>query len=68
MDEKVSYSLSADGWGDGKSICMWRTRGSRTGKIARFQSDETAKAFAVEFDLYVNDAVQKRFDAVKGTK
>lgn len=62
---KISYMLSADNWGDGKSVCLWRSEGSRLSKIARFQNDEMAKLFAKEFNFPLSEKLQKRLEKVK---
>lgn len=58
--ERVSYSLSCDNWGDGKSVCLWRNTKCESTKIARFQSDEAAKLFAEEFNFPLHDRLIKR--------
>ena len=60
MKGQIKYSLSAGNWGDGKSVCLWRTTGTGSVKIARFQSDDAAKMFAEEFDFPLSDAMQSR--------
>ena len=57
---KITYSLSADGWGDGKSVCLWRKVGGKIEKVARFQSDYAAKLFASDFGFPLDDALEKR--------
>lgn len=58
---KVSYYLSAGGFGNGKSVCLWRNSGNESRKIARFQSDEAAKLFADEFNFPLSDNLKERF-------
>ncbi|HBJ74662.1 MAG TPA: hypothetical protein DDY86_03895 [Syntrophaceae bacterium] len=57
---KVSYYLSAGGFGNGKSVCLWRNSGNQVLKIARFQSDEAAMLFAEEFNFPLSDALRER--------
>lgn len=59
----ISYYMSCDNWGDGKSICLWRNSGGECRKIARFQSDEAAKMFASEFNFPLSDGVKQRLEA-----
>lgn len=56
----IKYSISAGNFGDGKSVCLWRTTGTTAAKIARFQSDEAARLFAEEFDFPLSDNVKER--------
>ncbi|RJR07937.1 hypothetical protein C4588_06210 [Candidatus Parcubacteria bacterium] len=60
MPDTIKYSLSCGNWGDGKSICLWRTTKTESVKIARFQSDATAKMFADEFGFPLHDDLKKR--------
>lgn len=62
MSDRISYYLSCDGWGDGKSICLWRVDKTTACKIARFQSDLAAKMFAEEFNFPLSERVQERFE------
>lgn len=57
---KISYSLSAGNYGDGKSVCLWRNTPKESVKIARFQSDEAARLFAEEFSFPLSVSVQNR--------
>ena len=61
----VRYSMSCNSWGDGKSVCIWRRVGNVQQKIARFQSDETAKLFAKDFGFPLSNALEARFDALE---
>jgi hypothetical protein len=62
---EIQYYMSADNWGDGKSVCLWRLEGSVCTKIARFQSDEAARKFAEHFHFPLSDALKKRLEATK---
>lgn len=57
---KVSYYLSAGGFGNGKSVCLWRNSGNESRKIARFQNDEAARLFAEELGFPLSDALKGR--------
>ena len=59
-DENVKYSISEGQFWDGKSVCLWRESGIDLIKIARFQSDETARMFAEDFNFPLSDNVKKR--------
>lgn len=56
----ISYSLSAGNWGDGKSVCLWRHDDKGFTKIARFQSDLSARQFAEEHDFPLSDRLRDR--------
>ena len=60
MSDCISYFLSAGNWGDGKSVCLWRSVGNRQNKIARFQSDEAARLFAEEWGYPLSDGLLDR--------
>jgi len=60
----VKYFLSAGNWGDGKSVCLWRTVDGESIKIARFQSDEAAQLFANEFEFPLSDTLKNRLSEV----
>ena len=57
---KVFYCLSAGGFGNGKSVCLWRNSGNESRKIARFQNDEAARLFAEELGFPLSDALKER--------
>ncbi len=57
---KVSYYLSAGGFGNGKSVYLWRNSGNESRKIARFQNDESARLFADELGFPLSDALRER--------
>lgn len=57
--KKVVYYLSAKTWGDGKSVCLWRSVGNESEKIARFQSDKAARKFATDFNFPLSENVVK---------
>ena len=59
---KVTYYLSAGGFGNGKSVCLWRNSENESRKIARFQSDEAARLFAEEFNFPLSDALKGRLE------
>lgn len=59
---KASYYLSAGGFGNVKSVCLWRNSGSRVRKIARFQNDEAARLFAEELGFPLSDALKGRLE------
>ena len=61
MSKEITYSLSADNYGDGKSVCLWRQEGNILIKIARFQNDEAAKLFAKEMIFPLSDSLKKRY-------
>lgn len=56
----ISYYLSCDSWGDGKSICLWRTEDNKSIKVARFQNDTIAKKIANEFNFPLSDKTKKK--------
>ena len=64
--EKVAYSMSAGNWGDGKSVCLWRTTKTESQKIARFQTDHAAKLFAEEMGFPLSPALEKRLSMSEG--
>jgi hypothetical protein len=64
--KQIKYSLSAGNWGDGKSVCLWRTTDTESVKIARLQSDHAAKLFAEEFDFPLSDSLRKRLLSTSG--
>lgn len=61
MKDQIRYSLSAGNWGDGKSVCLWRTTGTEGVKIAKFLSDDVARKFAKDFGFPLSDTLKKRF-------
>jgi hypothetical protein len=63
--EVISYCLSCDNWGDGKSVCLWRSCRCEQVKIARFQCDEAARLFAEEFGFPLSDNVAKRLNSLE---
>lgn len=65
MTNDVYWTMSCDSWGDGKSICLWRSSPGAFTKIARFQCDTSAKIFAEEMGFPVNDKIKKRFDKLE---
>jgi len=58
--KEVSYSISANGWGDGKSVCLWRNEGNQSVKIARFQCECAARMFAEDFGYPLSNTVKQR--------
>lgn len=58
MSDFISYSISAGQHFDGKSVCLWRTKGAECQKIARFQSKQAAKLFADEFGFPMSDELR----------
>jgi hypothetical protein len=68
VKEIPAYFISADSWGDGKSVCLWRRQGVYQNKIARFQSDAAAKFFAQEFEFPLSDKVQARLEKAEAAK
>ena len=68
MEEQVQieYSMSAGLCGDGKSVCLWRTVGAESEKIARFQSESSARKFAEEFDFPLSDDLKCRLEEANG--
>lgn len=66
LHDDAAYSLSCDNWGDGKSICLWRTSKEKAEaiKIARFQSDYAAKLFAEEFGFPLSEKLKIRLRAI----
>jgi hypothetical protein len=54
----ISYSISAGQHFDGKSVCIWRTEGNQSMKIARFQSKEAALIFAQELEWPLSDELR----------
>jgi hypothetical protein len=60
MDNYISYSISCENHLDGKSVCLWRDHGNICTKIARFQDDESAKAFAEDFNFPLSENVKRR--------
>lgn len=63
-DEKLEHRwfVSAEGWGDGKSVCLWLQTGCIGTKIARFQNKEAAKVFVKDFKFPVSSRVQSILD------
>ena len=59
-DDVILYSLSANNYGDGKSVCLWRRTGSAMVKIAKFTSDDAARLFAVDFNYPLSDNLINR--------
>ena len=57
-DEPHKWFVSAGGWGDGKSVCLWMLCGSVGMKIARFQSKAAAITFIRDFKFPVSDRVE----------
>lgn len=53
------WYISAGGFGDGKSVCLWMQEGVVSTKIARFQSVESARMFIESFNFPISDRVQK---------
>jgi hypothetical protein len=68
MSETIAYSMSCGGFGDGKSVSLWRVRSNMHDKIARFQSDEAARIFAEEFDFPLSDNLRDRLYKKEGCK
>lgn len=62
---EITYYMSCGQYGDGKSVCLWRKEGNRSCKIARFQSDRAAMAFANEFNFPVGAGLEERFKKIK---
>ena len=54
---EISYTISAGGWGDGKSICIWRHIGNESYKIARFTNPLAASHFINDFNWPVSERV-----------
>jgi hypothetical protein len=61
-EDRNSWFISAEGWGDGKSVCLWMQKGVIGTKIARFQSKEAAIVFIRDFKFPVSDRVQAILD------
>jgi len=57
-DERHSWFISAESWGDGKYVCLWMQKGAIGTKIARFQNKEAAMIFIRDFNFPVSDRVQ----------
>ena len=64
---KDTYYMSADNWGDGKSVVLWAIKhGTNTHyKVARFQSDSAAREFAQDFDFPLSEKLLKRLAGEK---
>ena len=60
--EEVTYYLSADEWGDGKSVCLWRKIAVRSVKVARFQNDKVALQFAKDFGFPLSENLSQRLE------
>ena len=60
VDNIIRYSISCNNRLDGKSACLWRAHGNVATKIARFQDDESAKAFAEDFNFPLSENVKRR--------
>ena len=54
---EIRYSISVGHIYDGKSACIWRSKGSTSEKIARFQNYDAAKKFASELGWPLSDQV-----------
>jgi len=57
------WFISAGGWGDGKSVCLWLQMGAVGMKIARFQCKEAARIFIRDYKFPVSDRVQAILNA-----
>lgn len=66
--DRNSWFISAESWGDGKSVCLWMRAGAIGTKIARFQSKEAAMIFIQDFKFPVSDRVQSILDKQKESK
>jgi len=62
MQTPATYYLSANNWGDGKSVCLWRNDGVNHLKVARFQNDEAAKLFAEHFGFPLSERLKERLE------
>jgi hypothetical protein len=63
MTNIIKYSMSADNFGDGKSVCLWRSEAATSRKIARFQNDQAALLFAQEFGFPLSNKLRERLGA-----
>lgn len=56
---EIKYSISVGQTYDGKSACIWRTKGVQSEKIARFQNYDAALKFASELGWPLSDDVKR---------
>lgn len=56
--EVNEWYISAAGYGDGKSVCLWVKIGVISRKIARFQNVEAAKIFTKSFNFPLSKRVE----------
>lgn len=59
------WYISAEGFGDGKSVCLWMKEGHISSKIARFQSKEAAMTFIEDWKFPLSPRVQAILDKEK---